>query len=109
MHGGFVVLKIFVGKRIKELRNKRKMSQEKLAEIAEISQNMLSGIETGNNFCSSETLEKIIIALEVEPYELFDFGHHKGDDELLTEINRILSKNPEKIKEIYKIIRAVIN
>ena len=104
-----MALKNQVGKRIKELRIKQKISQEKLAEIAEISQNMLSGIETGNNFCSAETLEKIITALEVEPNELFDFGHQKDDSELLTEINKMLSKNPEKIKEIYKIIRAVVN
>ena len=104
-----MTLKNQVGKRIKELRVKQKISQEKLAEIAEISQNMLSGIETGNNFCSAETLEKIITALEVEPNELFDFGHQRNDDELLTEINKMLSKNPEKIKEIYKIIRAVVN
>lgn len=104
-----MALKNQVGKRIKELRIKQKISQEKLAEMAEISQNMLSGIETGNNFCSAETLEKIIIALEVEPNELFDFGHQRNNDELLTEINKMLSKNPEKIKEIYKIIRAVVN
>ena len=104
-----MTLKNQVGKRIKELRIKQKISQEKLAEMAEISQNMLSGIETGNNFCSAETLEKIITALEVEPNELFDFGHQKDDSELLTEINKMLSKNPEKIKEIYKIIRAVVN
>ncbi|MBO6086776.1 helix-turn-helix transcriptional regulator [bacterium] len=104
-----MTLKNQVGKRIKELRGKRKISQEKLAEMAEISQNMLSGIETGNNFCSAETLEKIIIALDVEPNELFDFGHQRDNNELLNDINKILSKNPEKLKEIYKIIRAVVN
>jgi len=104
-----MTLKNQVGKRIKELRIKQKISQEKLAEMAEISQNMLSGIETGNNFCSAETLEKIIIALDVEPNELFDFRHQKGNEELLKEINKILSKNPEKIEDIYKIVRAVVN
>ena len=98
-----------IGKRIKELRKKKNFSQEKLAEMADIAQNTLSYIENGNNFCSVDTLEKIITALEVEPNELFDFGHQKNDDELLTEINNMLSKNPEKLKEIYKIIRAVVN
>lgn len=102
-------LKKDIGTRIKELRRKKGLSQEKFAELVDISQNTLSYIETGNHFCSAETLEKIIIALEVEPNELFDFGHQKDDDELLNEINKMLSKNPEKIKEIYKIIRAVVN
>ena len=104
-----MTLKDKVGKRIKELRIKQKISQEKLAEMAEISQNMLSGIETGNHFCSAETLEKIIIALNVEPNELFDFNHQKNPKELLEEITELLAKNPEKMQEIYKIIRAVVN
>lgn len=102
-------LKKDIGTRIKEIRKKRGLSQEKFAELVDISQNTLSYIETGNHFCSAETLEKIITALEVEPNELFDFGHQRNNDELLTEINKMLSKNPEKIKEIYKIIRAVVN
>ena len=104
-----MTLKNKVGKRIKELRVKRKISQEKLSEMAEISQNMLSGIETGNHFCSAETLEKIITSLNVEASELFDFGHQKNKTELLDEINKILSSNPDKLEEIYKIIKAIVN
>lgn len=102
-------LKKNIGLRIKELRKRRGLSQEKFAELIDISQNTLSYIETGNHFCSAETLEKIITALEVEPFELFDFGHQKGNKELLKEINKMLTDNPEKLQEIYKIIRAVMN
>lgn len=102
-------LKINIGKRIKELRKNRGLSQEKLAEMADIEQHTLSYIETGNNFCTAETLEKIIKALDIEPYEIFDFGHHKNHNELLIEINKMLTNNPSKITEIYKVIRAIIN
>ena len=98
-----------LGIRIKELRKQRRLSQEKLAELVDISQNALSYIETGDNFCSADTLEKIITALEIEPQELFDFGHFKSNDELLNEINHILNKNPEKIPDFYKILKAIIN
>ena len=48
-----------VGIRIKELRKKKCISQEKLAECVDIAQNTLSGIENGDNFFTAETLEKI--------------------------------------------------
>lgn len=102
-------LKNKLGKRIKELRKNKRLSQEKLSEMIDIAQNTLSGIENGDNFCTAETLEKIITALEIEPVELFDFGHHKDNDTLLIEINKMLKNTPEKIPEVYKIIKAIIN
>ncbi len=102
-------IKSNLGTRIKELRKQRRLSQEKLAELVDISQNALSYIETGDNFCSADTLEKIIDALDIEPQELFNFGHFKSNAELLSEINCILNKNPEKIPEFYKILKAIVN
>ena len=98
-----------LGIRIKEIRKQRHLSQEKLAELVDISQNALSYIENGENFFTAETLEKIITALEIEPNELFEFEHFKTNDELIKEINLILSKNPEKIPEFYKILKAIVN
>ena len=102
-------LKNKLGKRIKELRKNKRLSQEKLSEMIDIAQNTLSGIENGDNFCTAETLEKIIIGLEIEPLELFDFGHQKDNETLLIEINNMLKNTPEKIPEVYKIIKAIIN
>lgn len=102
-------LKKSVGRRIKEIRKKKGLSQEKLAELVDIEQNTLSCIETGNNFCTAETLEKIINALEIDPTELFDFGHQKDNETLLQEINSMLKKTPDKIPEVYKVVKAIIN
>ena len=102
-------LKKNLGKHIKEIRKQRGLSQEKLAELVNIEQNILSYIETGNNFCKSETLKKIINALNIDPKELFYFGHLKSEQELLNEINRILHNNPKKIPEFYKILKAIVN
>lgn len=101
-------IKTKIGKRIKELRKKRNLSQEKFSEMIDIAQNTLSGIETGDNFFTSETLEKIISSLEIEPEELFSFGHQKTQEELILEINKMLKQNPEKIIDIYKITRSLI-
>ena len=103
-------LKKNIGKRIKELRKKRGLSQEQLAELVGIEQNTLSYIETGANFCSAETLEKLIDALGVMPHELFLFSHNESsDEELVKKISELLLDNPEKISEVYKIVRAIIN
>lgn len=101
-------IKKSIGKRIKELRKVRHLSQEQLAEMVEINQNALSYIETGENFFSAETLEKLITALQVEPSELFEVQHLQKDEELIEEIVQMLRENPDKIKDIYKITRSLV-
>ena len=76
--------------------------------MVDIAQNTLSGIENGDNFFTAETLEKIIKSLDIEPEELFSFNHQKSQKELIIEINEMLKENPDKIIEIYKILRALI-
>ena len=50
--------KQLLGMRIKEFREKRKFTQDKLAEIVGIDPKHLSRIENGRNYPSFETLEK---------------------------------------------------
>ena len=75
-------IKKLLGRRIKELRESKDLTQEQLAEKIGIGQRNLSKIECGNNFVTSETLSKIISALQVEAKDLFDFNH-KNDKEIL--------------------------
>lgn len=49
------------------------MTQEKFAELLDISVDFLSLIERGINAPSFETLEKMGKRLRMEPRELFDF------------------------------------
>jgi transcriptional regulator with XRE-family HTH domain len=63
-----------LGKRIRELRTvhrRGRMTQEDLAERAEISVSFLSMIERGERSPHIETLAHLAKALEVELYELF--------------------------------------
>lgn len=101
-------IKKCIGKRIKELRKLRHLSQEQLAEKIDINQNALSYIETGENFFSAETLEKLIFALDVEPSELFEIKHLQKDEQLLDEIVQMLRQNPNRIKDIYKITKSLV-
>ena len=48
-----------IGKKIRELRIKRKLSQETLAELCNLSSSYISYIETGKNRLCFATLEKL--------------------------------------------------
>ncbi len=63
-----------VGKRIKELRHKLGISQEELADKAEIHRTYIASLEVGKRNISIVTLEKIVIALEVSLSEFFRFN-----------------------------------
>ena len=100
-----------LGIKIKRLRQKRGLTQEQLAEKMEIATRTLSGIESGKNFVTSETLEKVFTVLNVTSTELFALDHIKPQEELVQEIvNDIQNlKDRNKIETIYKIVKATIS
>ena len=49
-----------LGIKIKRMRINRGLTQEQLAEMVDVSQRTMSGIEIGENFVTAETLDKII-------------------------------------------------
>ena len=67
------MIKVKVGKRIKELRNKLGISQEELAFRSEIHRTYIASLEVGKRNISIETLEKVVNALEVTLSQFFDF------------------------------------
>lgn len=60
------------GIKIKELRKVKGLSQEKLANLAEIDRTYLPTIEKGERNVSIEIIEKLAVALEVKIKDLFD-------------------------------------
>ena len=60
-----------VGIRIRELRKKQGISQEKLALKADLDRTYLAGVELGKRNPSIKSLEKIIRALDVSFEEFF--------------------------------------
>lgn len=66
------MIKLKVGKRIKELRHKLGLSQEELAFRSEIHRTYIASLEMGKRNVFIETLEKIVNALEVTLSQFFD-------------------------------------
>ena len=102
-------IKKLLGKRIQEIRKSKKLTQEKVAEFVGIETHSLSNIETGRFYPTSENLEKIIKILDISISELFECEHLQDDKTLLAEINETLINNPKKIREFYKIMKAIID
>lgn len=59
-----------IGLKIVLERTKRRLSQEKLAELSDLSKNSLGAIERGTSSPSIDTLDRIASALEMELSEL---------------------------------------
>lgn len=95
-------IKYLLGKRIKELRQKRKYTQEKLAEMANIEIPSLSNIENGKNYPNHETLYKLAVALDVRPFELFIFEYYKTPEQMLKEMNTLMQNDEELVQKMYK-------
>lgn len=67
------MLRVLFGRRIKQLRKLRKMTQEKLAEAAGVSTSTVQRWEYAEDAPEFDRLEDIAKALEVEPKDLLDF------------------------------------
>ena len=66
-------IRILVGKRVKELRNKLKISQEELADIAELDRTYITSVERGKRNISIINVEKLANALQVSLSTFFAF------------------------------------
>ncbi|MCM1338356.1 MAG: helix-turn-helix domain-containing protein [Muribaculaceae bacterium] len=97
------------GARIKELRKRKNWTQEYLAEIINIDTRSLRKIELGESFPSIVTLEKLLEILDVPTSELFNFEHLKSEADLRSELIDIINNNPDKIEDIYKVVKAMVS
>lgn len=66
-------IKILVGKRVKELRNKLGISQEELADIAGLDRTYITSVERGKRNISIVNIDKLSRALNVTLKEFFNF------------------------------------
>lgn len=93
------------GKRIKELRKARNLTQEQLAEMLNIEPPNVSRMESGLHLPKTETIETLRRIFNVPIYELFKFEHHNSRSFLVQEIEKFLKTSSKSDLEfVYKII-----
>ncbi len=83
--------KKLLGKRIKELRKTRDLTQEQLAELINIETGSLSAIESGRHFPSLVTIEKMSKVLNYDIRKFFDYNHLKTQEEKIEYIKGSLN------------------
>ncbi len=99
-------LKYQLGQKIQILRKKRRLTQEKFAELIGIDPKNVSKIENGNNYPSSETLTSIAKALDVEIYELFVFKQELSYEEMKAAILKALD-NEKDVLYLYQMLKSM--
>ena len=101
-----------VGLRIRQLRKIAGLTQAKLAESADLSNNYIGAIERGQRSPTLDTLEKIAIALTVPVFEFFKFGNYnkkgkryKAAEEL---VKKVTNKGVEDIFFAAEILETIL-
>ena len=67
---------VYIGERLKDLRIRRALTQEELADKAGIGKNTVNRVERNLTEPHMSTLRKLAQALRVEPHELLDGENH---------------------------------
>lgn len=101
-------VKKLLGKRIKELRKAQGISQQQLAEIANIDQRNLSHVECGDTFPSRALLD-IANALNIDLVDLFDFQHLEMNETSMKDYikNNIDYLPQDELKVVYRMIKSM--
>lgn len=95
-----------LGEKIKEIRKKHKLTQERFSEQIGIEPPSLSNIENGKSYPSMGTVLKIMEEFNASPDEFFNYEYLKIENDLEEEIFCIVKHMPyEKKQIIYRIIK----
>ncbi len=102
-------LKILFGRKIKEYRKRKNLTQAQLAEMVCVDDKHISCIESGKNFPSSDLIERFATSLNIEPKDLFEFDYLEDYDNLKSNIISMLDKlNQNDLTLTHKYIRTFL-
>ncbi len=91
------------GKRLKEIRKARGLTQEELAELVNVAPRHISYIETARSFPSSELIERLSVALNVDCSLFFNFHDDMQRDEILGRLSKIaVNLDNQKLRFLLK-------
>ena len=79
--------------------------------MIDISQRALSSIESGENFVTSETFDKLMMVFEISSEEFFSTNKYKTAEELLQMITLNLAKlnnNAEKLSIVLNLTNSLL-
>jgi transcriptional regulator with XRE-family HTH domain len=104
-----------VGEQLRTIRKAKNLTQEDIADKSGLSFSYISDVERGTRNISLESLEKIIVALGVMPYEVFSFKNIEteldlSDKRLIVEVigSLLMDRSIEEVKFIQKVVTEYI-
>lgn len=102
-------ISLIFGERVKNLRNAKKLSQEKLAELSGLHSTYIGQIERGEKSPTIESIYKISIGLDTSLSDLLKNISIKENEKTYADeiYNKILSLSAQKQKKIYNIIEEI--
>ncbi len=101
--------KDLLGRRIRDLRKRKRLTQERLAEMAGVDVKYLGGIERGTENPSIGILDRLAKGLSVKVHQILTFEHEiLGERMLRRRIVQALDKCDEtELQIILKLIIAI--
>ncbi len=99
-----------IGRRIKSLRQGRRLTQEQVAERTRLSVNYLSRIERGLENPTLDTFLALAGALKVEPLDLFIIEHEEPDPRRLRQmLMRLVGEaRDDQLGQAVKVLRGLL-
>lgn len=102
-------IKISVGKKIKSLRKKFKLTQFELREKVGINQSQITLIESGKSFPSLRTLKNFSNIFNCEIKDIFEIEQFKDANQLKTELTEMIATvNYETLQRLYLIVKGLL-
>jgi XRE family transcriptional regulator, regulator of sulfur utilization len=99
-----------LGARIKQLRQVRQETQERLAERIDINPKYLSSIERGEENPTLDLLIRLAKGLRVELYELFTFDSEGSPDQLRQKLTGLLADIPaDELRQMVRVFEALVH
>lgn len=101
-----------VGERIRNIRQARGLSQEQLAFKANLNTSFIGQIERAEKRATIETIEKIVIALDISFEEFFNFKSdisQYADSEVIDKIAFELNgRSKEEQEAVYSFVKQIL-
>jgi len=98
-----------LGKRIRELRLKKQLTQEKISEQVGLNSKYWSELERGNQTISLKNLNKIAAVLNIPLPDLLQTDHEMPRQSLEEEVYKMIHEaNDEQLKIIFRVLTAVV-
>lgn len=102
-------IRILFGKKLKEWRKLKHITQIELAKLVNVDDKHISCIENGKSFPSPKLITKLATALGIEPKDLFEFYYLQSPKDLREDIILMLDKlKHDELMLAHKYIRCFL-